>query len=289
MTQFKEIVLFAEHIEEPRLEFGLRQKTDHPKDGLYLYGPRVPVPGSSPLRVGVIGTKNGLGYFRKWAAELMAPIPVPPPGPRDKTDRLHLSPFPGLREAFGLILDTKSLKEAEIDSKELDDATLVVNHHEAVAKAVDVYVDRIKRHVQREESAIDVWIFVLPEPIFDRCRRNSRRQGLPLVKGNFVKRQSKKFVAPLFEGIIDNSEEDIFEDIPDFHRQVKAKLLGLNFTSQLIRETTLVPEQFRNKAGYPIRRMQDRATIAWNFATSLYYKTQPQPPWKIADMRPSVP
>lgn len=288
MTRFKETVLFAEHIEEPRLEFGFQQKTDHPKDGLYLYGPRVPVPGSSPLRVGVIGTKDGLEFFRTWAAELMAPIPIPPPGPRDKTDRLHLSPFPGLREAVGLILDARSLKEAEIEAKELDQATRVVNHHEAVAAAVDVYISKIKRHIEREESVIDVWILVLPETVFERCRRNSRRQGLPLVMGDFLKTQSKRFDAPLLEGLIDTSEEAIFDDVPDFHRQVKAKLLGLNFTSQLIRETTLAPEKFLNKAGYPVRRMQDRATIAWNFATSLYYKTQPEPPWKMADMRPGV-
>jgi hypothetical protein len=64
--------------------------------------------------------------------------------------------------------------------------------------------------------------------------------------------------------------------------------LELNYTSQLIRETTLAPDKFLNKAGYPQRRMQDRSTVAWNFATSLYYNTQPEPPWKIADMRPGV-
>lgn len=288
MTSFKETTLFADHIEEPKLEFAFGQKTDHPKDGLFLYGPRFPASGAASLRVGVIGTKRGLGFFRNWAAEVMAPIPVPPPGLRDKAVRLHLSEFPGLREAVGLTLDPATFKEVEINERTLDDATRIVNHFEAVAKAADLYVDCVRRHAEREESAIDVWIFVLPEFVYERCRRQSKRQGVALTKGDFTKKQAVKFEAPLFAGLIDTSEEAIFDDIPDFHRHIKAKLLELNYTSQLIRETTLAPDQFLNKAGYPQRRMQDRSTVAWNFATSLYYKTQPEPPWKIADMRPGV-
>jgi hypothetical protein len=45
---------------------------------------------------------------------------------------------------------------------------------------------------------------------------------------------------------------------------------------------------FTNSAGYPIRRLQDRATVAWNLASGLYYKTQPTPPWKLAGIRPGV-
>lgn len=285
---FKESSLFAIHIDEPRLEFGHGQHTDHPKDGLFLYGPRVPAVGATPLRVGVIGTKTGLELFRDWAKQVMAPIAVPPPGPRDKTDRLHLSAFPGLREVFGLTIDPSNFKESEIDEKMLDQATRVVNHHEAVSKAVDLYVERVKHHANNEEGAIDVWMFVLPEFVFDRCKRQSRRQGLPMEKGDFAKRQSARIDAPLLKDVIDTSQEAIFDDIPDFHRQVKAKMLELNYTSQLLRETTLAPEKFLNTAGYPLRRTQDRATMAWNFATGLYYKTQANPPWKIANMRPGV-
>lgn len=288
MTQFKDRTLLAEHIEEPRLEFGHFQKTDHPKDGLFLYGPRVPPAGSAPLRVGVIGTAKGLELFRGWASEIMAPIAVPSPGKRDKAVRLHISAFPGLREAVGLSLDPKAFTEVELDAGKLDAATRKLNHFEAVSSAADLYVDAVRRHSEREEKAIDVWMFVIPEFVFDRCRSQSRRQGLTLEKGEFSKKQTVRFDAPLLADLIDTSDEAIFDDVPDFHRQVKAKLLSLNYTSQLIRETTLAPDQFLNRAGFPTRRTQDRPTIAWNFATSLYYKTQPEPPWKIADMRPGV-
>jgi hypothetical protein len=55
-----------------------------------------------------------------------------------------------------------------------------------------------------------------------------------------------------------------------------------------LRETTLAPEAFKNSAGYEIRKTQDPATVAWNVATGLYYKTQPEPPWKLFDVRPGV-
>lgn len=43
-----------------------------------------------------------------------------------------------------------------------------------------------------------------------------------------------------------------------------------------------------NGSVYPIRRTQDRATVAWNIATDLYYKTQTEPPWKLAGIRDGV-
>ena len=68
---------------------------------------------------------------------------------------------------------------------------------------------------------------------------------------------------------------------------MKAACLTLAPT-QILRETTLDPDAFLNSAGYPIRRTQDRATVVWNIATGLYYKTQPKPPWKLSGVRPGV-
>ena len=173
--------------------------------------------------------------------------------------------------------------------KALDDATRTLNQHEAVRKAVDLYVNEIERYDKNEEKTVDVWIFILPEIIFERCKPLARRSGLDLTKGEFTKGQKrKKSDLPLFRDVIDQSGEEIFDDVPDFHRQVKARLLKLGHTSQLIRETTLAPDKFLNRAGYPIRGLQDPATVAWNLATGLYYKTQAEPPWKLAHVRPGV-
>jgi len=111
---------------------------------------------------------------------------------------------------------------------------------------------------------------------------------MDLLPGEFPKRQKVRTDLPLFAGILDQSAESAFDDVPDFHRQIKARLLQEAQTCQLVRETTLAPEQFLNRAGYPKRGTQDRATVAWNLATGLYYKSQEEPPWKVASMREGV-
>jgi hypothetical protein len=108
------------------------------------------------------------------------------------------------------------------------------------------------------------------------------------VKGDFGKRQNERADLPLLEPVIDQTDEEIFDDTPDFHRQIKAAFLKIGKTTQILRETTLVPEAFLNKSGHPARRTQDPATIAWNLATGLYYKTQPMPPWRLSAARDRV-
>lgn len=276
------------YVIEPELGFGHHQTCDHPKDGLYLYGPHSAPDRLVTINIGVVGTKVGLKYFDTKLTEIEGFVPVPAPGLRDKEHRLHLSHFPGLSEAFGLRIDRKALVRKSLNEKEIDEATRNLNHHEAVRKVVDLYVSAIEYHESNEELEVDVWFLVLPEVIFDRCRPKSKRTGLPLIKGDFGKRQKKPADIPLLEAVVDLTGEEIFEDIPDFHRHVKARLLRVGKTSQLIRETTLAPDSFQNKAGYPTRGLQDRATLAWNLSTGIYYKTRPEPPWKLISAREGV-
>jgi hypothetical protein len=276
------------HLPEPGLAFGFGQVTDHPKDGLFLYGPHRADDRKKVITIGVIGTKDGLGFFRTWASGVLNEMLVPPPKKTDKEKRLHLSNFPGMPAAFGVSFVPDDFIEYEISADRIGDTTAIENHHEAVAETVEVYLDRVRHHDENEERRPDVWVFVLPEIIYARCTRLARRSGVILSPGEYVKRQKQRSSLPLLEDIIDLSKENFFDDVPDFHRQAKAKLLRLGYTSQLVRETTLAPDAFTNKHGYPIRGVQDAATIAWNLATGLYYKTQAEPPWKIADMRAGV-
>jgi len=261
--QFPEPSLQALHLFEPSLEFAYGQTTAHPKDGLFLYGPHLRPKKTKEIRIGVVGTATGINYFRNWTEQIKKRVDVPPPGKGEKKDRLHLANFPGIEEAFAITFNEKEFVTYAIDLAKIDKATRILNLHEAVAKAVELYVERVRRHIDNEERAVDVWVFVLPEIIFERCKPGSKRTGLPMEKGDFGKRQKQRSDVPLLDQIIDHESEDIFDDAPDFHRQVKAALLTIA-PSQLLRETTLAPQAFLNKAGYPLRRTQDRATIAWN-------------------------
>jgi len=287
MTQFAEQALEIVHFHEPKLEFGFGQKTAHPKDGLFLYGPHARSGKAKEIRVGVLGTSNGINFFKKWAEKIKGHIEVPPPGKGEKADRLHLANFPGLEATFGITFDPVHLVAYPLDAREIDRTTRILNLHEAVAKTVDLFAARVRKHIANDERSVDVWVLILPEVIFERCRPASKRTGLPMEKGDFGKRQKKRSDLPLLDGIIDKQSEDVFDDVPDFHRQVKAEFLSIAPT-QIIRETTLAGESLVNKAGYPVRRTQDAATVAWNLTTGLYYKTQAVPPWRLSDVRPKV-
>src|SRR6266568_852722 len=273
--EFPERSLQVLHLPEPLLEFGAKQATAHPKDGLFLYGPHERAKKTKEVRVGVIGTATGINYFRAWAGRLKKGIQVPPPGKTEKQDRLHLANFPGLEEAFKISFDEGEFVAYTIDLKTIDAATRILNLHEAVSKVVKLYSDKVRHHIDNDERPVDVWVLLVPEIIFERCKPGSKRTGLPMEKGDFGKKQKRRSDLPLLGDLVDHSAEEIFDDVPDFHRQVKAEFLTLSPT-QILRETTLAPEAFKNKAGYPVRRTQDRATVAWNVATGLYYKTQPK-------------
>ncbi|MGH9809417.1 MAG: argonaute/piwi family protein, partial [Terriglobia bacterium] len=283
----RESPLEVVHFLEPELEFAFKQKTPHPKDGLFLYGPHGKDHKIRDIQIGVVGTNDGIKYFRAVAAEIKKRIAVPPPGKGEKKDRLHLANFPGIAEAFGISFNENELVTCTLDAKAIADASIILNHHEAVRKVAELYLRRIRKYHENEERAIDVWILIVPEIVFERCRPGSKRTGLPMLRGDFGKRQRLRSNLPLLGDLVDHAAEEIFDDVPDFHRQVKAGLLNL-IPSQVLRETTLAPDQFKNAAGYPTRRLQERATVAWNLSTGLYYKTQPSPPWKLAGVRPGV-
>jgi hypothetical protein len=271
------------HLREPNLEFGLHQVTAHPKDGLFLYGPHNKPKKTKEVRIGVVGTLDGIRYFREWAAQIKKRIEIPPPKKGDKKDRLHLANFPGIKEVLSITFNESEVVTCVLEFKAINDASLILNHHEAVSKVAKLYVDRIRKHVANEEGAVDVWVLVVPELVYERCTPRAKRTGLPKIKGDFGGRQQARSDSPLLADLVDHSLEDIFEDAPDFHRHIKASCLTIAPT-QILRETTLTPGAFKNSAGYEIRKTQDPATVTWNVATGLYYKSQPEPPWKLFDI-----
>ncbi|QFT61800.1 hypothetical protein [Roseivivax sp. THAF30] len=281
--------LAVDHLNEPELDFRHGQRSHHPKDGLFLYGPHQARKKPQEVRIGVIGTQEGLGHFGSWSRRLLEGIRVPPPGPSEKKDRLHLADFAGLEETFGITFDPERCRTLAVEMEAIDRATRLQNMHEAVDAVARVYIDRLEKFRRNEEGAIDVWLFVVPEIVYERCRPESRRTGLALLPGKSPKKQRTREDLPLLslDPSFDTRAEDIFDDVPDFRRHIKAKLLSIA-PSQILRETTLEPGAFPNSAGYPTRTTQDPATVAWNLATGIYYKTQERPPWRLSDVRDGV-
>ena len=88
----------------------------------------------------------------------------------------------------------------------------------------------------------------------------------------------------LFEN--DNRAAELYLYELNFHNQLKARLLEHRIVVQVIRETTLAPDDLKSN-GMPLRQLQDPATLAWNLATTAFFKAGGQP-WKLGIPRPGV-
>ena len=76
----------------------------------------------------------------------------------------------------------------------------------------------------------------------------------------------------------------IYECELNFHNQLKARLLDTRQVIQVVRETTLTPEDYEDRAR---RSLQDPASVAWNLSTTSFYKADGKP-WRIAEVREGV-
>jgi hypothetical protein len=82
---------------EPLLGFGYQQRMEHPKDGLFLFGPLADDAHPAEMRVGVIGTEGGIERFRTWAKRIRGYIPSA------NSAAAHHASWPG----FEAVFDTK--------------------------------------------------------------------------------------------------------------------------------------------------------------------------------------
>ena len=74
----------------------------------------------------------------------------------------------------------------------------------------------------------------------------------------------------------------------NFHNQLKARLLESKALTQIIRESTIAPEDFPDRFDRPARNMHTmQASVAWNISTAVFYKCGGRP-WKISGIREGV-
>jgi len=199
-------------------------------------------------------------------------------------------PFPGFAEAFHAEWsETPAAVVADLDAEVIDKALHLANRHEAVRKAVDLFVSRLVTENNRLEYPPAVWFVVIPEAVYELGRPKSSVRKGERIAGDVTISQSRARqlqVQPTLFGE-DEREAEVYLYATHFRRQLKARLLKERIVTQIVRETTLAPEEFRRDNGMPIRRVEDAATIAWKLGTGAYYKAGGKP-WQLADVRPGV-
>ena len=270
-------------LDEPRLVFGHGQVLKSPKDGLLLFGPLAGSQRPVELRIGVVGRADGLKRYQRWVEKINRYIPP------DRTNKAHHVAFPGFGAIFGCKWPLIPICSLSIPDRSLSELLYIRDKHEAIFKTVGLFVDEIKRYITEEDAHVDLWFVVIPEDVYTYGRPNSSiprelRRESTLNMNIKLARSLQKSPSMFSE---DNEAAEIYKYEVHFHNQLKARLLECKAVVQVVRETSLVPDDFKKSDGRLVRRVQDSATLAWNIATTAYFKASGRP-WKLADVREGV-
>ncbi len=274
-------MIAAHYLEEPLLEFGSGQRVEHPQDGLFLYGP-VKVKGTPEvINVGVIGTRIGIDLLTRWLKKLAGRIAVEDP------EALHTSAWPGFQACFAAKLEAEPLVSTVLGDTAIKNAVRISNRTDAVRKTVQLYENAILEHLRSDERRPDVWCVVVPEIVYKYGRPEVMGPKETTKSALMSEKMATGFLrsGSLFSGLEKEAQTYLFAK--NFHHQLKAQLLHTEVVIQIVRETTLDPKLDLDQFGKPRRSLQEPAKIAWNFATTLYFKARGQP-WQLANVRPRV-
>jgi hypothetical protein len=275
---------------EPLLEFAMRQKLVYPRDGLFLYGPVGDEVLLPTIRYGLIGTKEGVRRFRAWSSKLRGFINIPAPGPRSRLVEPQHVPFPGFSAAFHSEWPQEPTSLiSDVDPLEIDALLKLENRHEAIHRTVELFVSRLIAENNRAENPPHLWFVVIPEIVYQLGRPKSVVRKADRIRGlvSISPRRARELeIAPTLFGD-DEKEAEVYKYATHFRRQLKALLLKERIVTQIVRETTLTPDEFVQVSGLPARRLEDAATVAWKFCTGAYYKAGGRP-WQLANVRPGV-
>ncbi len=115
---------------------------------------------------------------------------------------------------------------------------------------------------------------MIPEIVYELGRPNSTVPKDEQIQGQVelsATRARELATQPTLYGVEDEDAK-VYGYAKHFRRQLKARLLKDRIVTQIVRETTLVPEEFVGPSGRPQRRVEDSATIAWKLGTGSFTK-----------------
>jgi hypothetical protein len=269
------------HVPEPALAFGFGQTAEHPKDGLFLFGP--PASNQNPARmdVGVIGTPQGIARYEHWVRTIGSTIAPPEKGKEE-----NKMMWPGFQAVFGVPWPVTPFATCVIDGKELSRRIRIADRHEAIFNAVAVYEDALRKYLREEDARPQLWFAVVPEETFRFGRPKSivpRLEREPST--STIGRKGARSI--LKKGSLFAEEVEaaaIYEYELNFHNQLKARVLDTDQVIQVVRESTLARDEFEEGSR---KSLQDAASVAWNLSTTSFYKAGGRP-WRVAEIREGV-
>lgn len=266
------------HIDEPKLIFGNQQESFDPRDGLTLFGSFTRDVFTNPS-LGIVGAKDSRARVLKWLQNITRPI-------FGKQKDIARPYFPGLETVFGIDLNFKAIKELPIDEKLLNTYLHYEDSHQRVHNLANLFSKALIEYHEGEEKPVTFWIVIIPDEVYKYGRPKSK---IPKADDNIrigIRDDYSRRNKSLFEELDDLQEAYKFKI--NFHNQLKAKLLSNKIITQIIRESTIAPNDFLNLKGQPLRDLgKFESAIAWNLATAFYYKSGGTP-WILNAARPKV-
>lgn len=276
-------------LEEPQLLFGHGQALAHPKDGLTLFGPYTHTAGS--VRYGIIGTSNGVAMFRQWSSGVNRFLPAYAGSifRRKKNaefGKLAHQFFPGFETAFGITWNPQPECVCIIPDDTLGEALQTHELHTRISRVVKTYTKRLIKANYESEHKPDMWFVVVDKALEALCRPLSEPPK-DYIEGTKAEdaAQPGLFVNPEESDSFAQEYEEALKFKPDFHNQLKARLLKHQIITQVLQHETM--DACLRTPDKPARDKEDPATISWNLATSIFYKTRRRP-WILADARDGV-
>lgn len=263
------------YISEPKLKFAYGQSTEDCRDGLTLFGPYTSTRGS--IRVGVVGTDGQIALYSSFVSQMNKPI---------FTKSFGRPFYPGFKSVFGIEWPVEPSLKLLVKQSDIDEKLSIPNVRERTYQLVSIYLDAIKRCLEDEESAIDIWYVLVPNTVLSLCRPKSSSG-----KTTFDKKRIQEFrlgQMSMFPEEDEKLEEymTMYESDSDFHDQLKARVLASRITSpiQVVLDSTL---RFESKQSGEEYKDDMKAHLAWTHASALYYKLG-NLPWKLDSVREGV-
>ena len=263
--------------DEPDLEFRYGQRVKDPRDGLALFGPYSTDMSAHPRSVSyiVLGSGEGLTQFTHFSSLVDKPAFQAP----DDNYRLW-PPFPGFEAAYASAWPKTPVHVYEIDRQQLLTASRARDPHQRAFGVVDLYLENLRRAARLEER-IGVAICVVPDEVWRNCRPQSKVAdpvGDRVSSTELDRRRAGQM------SLLDEYNPAQYHLSPDFRRQLKARSMEFGIPLQILRESTLRPND-ENEFGQ--RQLTPLSNRLWNICTTLHYKCGGKP-WRLVTARDGV-
>lgn len=242
-------------IREPELEFGVGGRHIDIRFGIMSYGPldRAERVGPREIRVGIVGTNEGVEKLEEWLERCCKGLP----GKQSKQPNLFPR-FPGFSadSCFNSDLIIDARLERRLTVKEIEK----LDSGKIIEEATEMYLREVKNLA--ENRSVDVILCAVPMELLRKTGGVADVHSGDIEEGYDKGRKEQKF---------------------DFHDMLKAKtMVSTGKPIQLVLPSTYdeTKRRVQKEVMQDVREVQDEATRAWNLNTALYYKANGVP-WRL--------